>query len=183
MDAVNALVHLGVRISRVRIKILRSLATSAHYVCVRRRDRETRTLSDASSRNGRTKRSTSSLDTSLFFAPSSRYARPYPSPLAAHARTVAGPSLRQARPCCFPVRQGLPPNRPRRIQYEPNANTDNLAAERKAKLAPCGPGRRDPDRNAPAVAGVRRGRNDILRDARGVHPLEPAREGHLHWCV
>jgi hypothetical protein len=88
IDAVNSLVHLGVRISRVRIKFCNdAFPKSSHTMGICRRDRETRISSDASSKSDRTKRSTSSLDTNPCFALSLRYVFPiahlYPSPLAA----------------------------------------------------------------------------------------------------
>ena len=96
---------------------------------------------------------------------------------------TTGPSLRQARPGWIPVRQGLPPGYAIRVQRQTDAYTDNLAAERQAQLAPRGAHEQRGVRNAPAGARVRRGRDDLLGDARGVHALEPAREGRHHRCV
>jgi len=78
---------------------------------------------------------------------------------------VAGPRLRQARPHQLPVRQGLSSSYPHRIERAADANSNDLAAERKAELAPRGAHNQRGGGNPPAVALVRRGWDDILGDA------------------
>jgi hypothetical protein len=95
---------------------------------------------------------------------------------------VTGPRQRQARLDQLPLRQGLSPSHARSIQRAANANSDDLAAECKAELAPCSAHNRCGERNAPTAALVRRGRYDVFGDARGVPVVESAREGHLRRC-
>jgi hypothetical protein len=159
---------LGVRINRVRSYLDDLIFASTHkdLPCGGHRGRGTRTSSDALNRSSRTKRNTSSLVTNRFYAQSSRY--PSVSSLfwlLTSLVMVAGPRLRQARPHQLPVRQGLSSSYPHRIERAADANSNDLAAERKAKLAPrCAHNQRSGG-NPPAVALVRRGRDDILGDA------------------
>jgi hypothetical protein len=78
---------------------------------------------------------------------------------------VVGPRLGQARPYQLPVRQGLSSSYPHRIEGAANANSNDLAAECKAELAPRGAHNQRSGGNPPAVDLVRRGRDDILGDA------------------
>ena len=94
-----------------------------------------------------------------------------------------GPSRGEARPGCIPLRQRLPAGRASRVQRQADTHTDDLSAERQAQLAPCGAHNRRGHRDAPAGARVRRRRDDLLGDARGLLALEPAREGRHHRCV
>jgi hypothetical protein len=147
-----------------------------------RRDRRTRTSNVALNRSSRTKRNTSSLVINLFSVQSSRYAT---MPLFSFRRSpmVAGPSLRQARHCRLPLCQGLPTSHPRCIQRTTGDDTDDLAAERKAELAPRGTyGRSGRGRNASTAARVRRGWDDLLGDAGGLLAVKSAREGHHYRC-
>jgi hypothetical protein len=93
---------------------------------------------------------------------------------------AVGPSFRQVRHRRLPLCQGLPTGHTRCIQRTTDDDTDDLAAERKAELAPRGTYGRRPSRNASAAARVRRGRDDLLGDARDVLAVESAREGHFH---
>jgi len=83
------------------------------------------------------KRSTNSLGTNHFYARLSRYAPvPFLSSSLLWSLTMlvmmSGPRLRKAGLCQFPLRQGLSTVYPRRTQRAAGANTDDLAAERKA---------------------------------------------------
>jgi hypothetical protein len=93
---------------------------------------------------------------------------------------VTGPSLWEARHCGLPLCQGLPTNHPRRIHRTAHDDTDDLIAKRQAELAPRGTYGRCLDRNTPTAARVRRGRDDLLGDARDVSAVKSAREGHIH---
>jgi hypothetical protein len=75
MDAVNALLYLGVRINRVRpARSLNDLVLKTLTIYAWFRGQGTKTSSGASSTNSRMRRSTSSRDTNPCCAPSSRYA-------------------------------------------------------------------------------------------------------------
>ena len=74
MDAVNALVHLGVRITRVRPAHSLTISDAVRSQYAWFRGQETKTSNGASGRNSLLKMSTSSRDTNLYSAPSSRYA-------------------------------------------------------------------------------------------------------------
>lgn len=93
---------------------------------------------------------------------------------------MTGPSLRQARHCILPLCQGLPTNHPRCIRRTADDDTDDLTAKRQAELAPRGTYGRCLVRNTPTAARVRRGRNDLLGDARDIPAVKSAREGYLH---
>lgn len=96
---------------------------------------------------------------------------------------VLGPSLRQAGHRKLPLCQGLPTGYRRCIHRTADDDTDDVAAERKAELAPRGTCGRRCGRNASAGARVCGGRDDLLGDARDVPAVESAREGHFHWCA
>ena len=74
MDAVNALVHLGVRITRVRPAHSLTISDAVRSQYAWSRGQETKTSNGASGRNSLLKTNTSSRDTNLYSAPSSRYA-------------------------------------------------------------------------------------------------------------
>ena len=187
MDAVNALVHLGVRISRVRM-IPHPADERELTICVvvvqgpgdkdlRRRIKQKQSNEDEYelSRYKPLLRTVIEVRISLpIFTP--------PLPIQ-HTQTTIGPSRRKTRPCWVPVRQRLPTGSASGIKRAANANTHDFTAKRETELAPRCAHWRCCCRNAPAGTGVRSWRYDIFRDARGILAFKPAREGRNHRYV